>query len=85
MANLSEQILGTWIGISHQSITVITYNQDGTLFGTYQTPSINLKTTYDGFVVEGFQNIAWASCFLRIDEGNRCCTHRSVCLNGLER
>lgn len=48
MANLSEQILGTWIGISHQSITVITYNQDGTLSGTYQTPSINLKTTYDG-------------------------------------
>ena len=48
MANLSEQILDTWIGISHQSITVITYNQDGTIFGTYQTPSINLKTTFDG-------------------------------------
>ncbi len=48
MANLSEQILGTWIGISHQSITVITYNKEGTLFGTYQTPSMNLKTTFDG-------------------------------------
>lgn len=48
MANLSEQIIGTWIGISHQSITVITFNVDGTIYGTYQTPSINLKSTFDG-------------------------------------
>jgi hypothetical protein len=45
MANLSDQIVGTWIGISHQSITVVTYNSDGTLFGTYQTSSLNIKTT----------------------------------------
>lgn len=43
-----ELIEGTWIGISHQTITVTSCNSDGTFSGTYFTPSFNVRSTFAG-------------------------------------
>jgi hypothetical protein len=40
--------VGTWIMISHQTITVINYKNDGIFSGTYFTPCFDVKTTFSG-------------------------------------
>ncbi len=45
---------GTWIGISHQTITVTHCLDDGTFCGTYFTPDFQLTATFEGtWQIEG--------------------------------
>lgn len=39
---------GTWLAISHQTITVIDYRPDGSFASTYFTPAVDLKTCLEG-------------------------------------
>ncbi len=47
-AKIHSNLIGTWIGISHQTITVTDYKKDYTFSGTYFTPAFNVKTTFSG-------------------------------------
>ncbi len=47
-AKLQSNLIGTWIGISHQTITVTDYKKDSTFSGAYFTPAFDVKTTFSG-------------------------------------
>jgi hypothetical protein len=44
----TDQITGSWIGITHQSVIVVTYKNDGTFFGSIQTPGAHVNLTFAG-------------------------------------
>ena len=47
-ASVEKDLIGTWISISHQTVTVTHYKNDGTFSGTYFTPAFDVKTTFSG-------------------------------------
>ncbi len=46
--NIESLITGTWVTISHQTITVTNYKDDNTFAGTYFTPAFDVKATFSG-------------------------------------
>ena len=47
-SNLSDKIVGTWLTVSHQTITVTDIRSDGTFSGTYFNPAFDVRTTFSG-------------------------------------
>ena len=45
---LHDLLLGTWVSVSHQTVTVTNYREDNTFAGTFFTPSMDVKTTFSG-------------------------------------
>ena len=47
-ATAKVNLVGTWIMVSHQTVTVIDYKKNGSFSGTYFTPRFDIKTTFVG-------------------------------------
>jgi hypothetical protein len=47
-ADNTDWITGTWMAVSHQTVQIIHYREDGTFSGTYFTPGLDVKSVMEG-------------------------------------
>lgn len=48
IAKIEDTLIGVWMGISHQTITITSIREDLGFSGTYFTPSMDIRATFAG-------------------------------------